>query len=68
MNKSKICEYEWCACAGKIEKDYDSEIFVPKGVNIYEATNNTSGKCYLVYRTPKELGSVATYKIESSGC
>lgn len=68
VNKNKMCEDDWCACAGKITKDYDSEIIVPKGVNIYNATNNASEKCYLVYSTPKVAGGALTLKIESSGC
>lgn len=67
VNQNKICEYDWCACAGSVSKDYDSEYFVPKGVNIKDATNS-SAKCYLVYRTPANPGESATMKIESSGC
>lgn len=67
VDKNKICEYDWCACAGSVSKDWDSEYFVPKGVNIKDATNS-SAKCYLVYRTPANPGESATMKIESSGC
>lgn len=68
INKNKVCETEWCACAGKVSKDYDSEFFVPNGVNIYNATSSTTEKCYLQYQSPTEPGAPVRMKIESSGC
>lgn len=68
VNKNKICENDWCACATGTNKSSDSEIFVLRGVNIYNATNNQSEKCYLKYVNPVAACQLPQIVIETTGC